>query len=100
MTMRRSLLLLTVLLASLPAFTQTRSAVPARLSNFAAPIPNPKDEPVMPLAKPNTTVHTDATIEAMIGATRYDRQTNRSIPNRMYYYPDGKMAATWTMGMA
>jgi hypothetical protein len=97
--MKRSILLIIVLLAFSPAFAQTKSLVPSRLADIAAPVPNLADVPLLPLAKPNTTVHTDATIEQMIGVTKYDRQTNRSVQNRMYYYPDGKIAATWTMGM-
>lgn len=37
--------------------------------------------------------------ESVIGQTRYDLQTNSTIANRSYYYEDGTMAFTWTMGL-
>ncbi|MCF8367612.1 MAG: T9SS type A sorting domain-containing protein [Bacteroidales bacterium] len=39
------------------------------------------------------------TQEDLIGVTRYDNQSNASIPKKMYLYDDGTMAATWTMSM-
>jgi len=96
--MKKEFVLMLIMLAGLPAFTQVLSPVPSRLQKVAASVPNPGDEPVMPLARPDFTVHSDATLEATIGATKYDRQTNRSIQERLYYYPDGKMGAAWIMG--
>lgn len=37
--------------------------------------------------------------EEQIGDTRYDNQSNASIPKKMYVYPDGTIAATWTRSM-
>lgn len=37
--------------------------------------------------------------EEQIGDTRYDIQTNASIPNRIYRYDDGTIGAIWTRGM-
>jgi hypothetical protein len=37
--------------------------------------------------------------EEDIGETFYDKQSNRAVANRIYCYPDGTMAATWTFGM-
>lgn len=37
--------------------------------------------------------------EEQIGVTVYDNQSNASIPKKMYLYPDGTIAATWTRGM-
>jgi hypothetical protein len=37
--------------------------------------------------------------ENLIGDTRYDNQSNASIPNRIYLYDDGTIAATWTRSM-
>lgn len=37
--------------------------------------------------------------EVQIGDTRYDNQSNASIPKKMYLYPDGTIAATWTRAM-
>ena len=37
--------------------------------------------------------------ESIIGITRYDLQTNKSVPNRVYLYPDGTIGATFTYGI-
>ena len=37
--------------------------------------------------------------EEQIGESRYDNQSNASIPKKMYVYPDGTIAATWTRSM-
>jgi len=37
--------------------------------------------------------------EEIIGETTYDLQTNGSCQNRVYYYEDGFIGATWTYGM-
>ncbi|MCD4791097.1 MAG: T9SS type A sorting domain-containing protein [Bacteroidales bacterium] len=36
--------------------------------------------------------------DIVIGETRYDLQTNNSVQNRIFAYPDGTIGATWTMG--
>jgi hypothetical protein len=38
-------------------------------------------------------------VEEEIGDTRYDNQSNASIPKKIYYYDDGTIAATWTRSM-
>lgn len=38
--------------------------------------------------------------ETMIGGTVYDNQSNASVANRIYAYPDGSVAATWIFGKA
>lgn len=37
--------------------------------------------------------------ETVIGSSFYDLQSNANVQNRVYVYPDGKIGATWTMGM-
>jgi len=37
--------------------------------------------------------------ETLIGGTIYDTQTNASVGNRCYVYPDGTVAGVWTMGL-
>lgn len=37
--------------------------------------------------------------EEVIGITQYDLQSNASLANRMTWFPDGTMAAVWTMGL-
>lgn len=38
-------------------------------------------------------------METPIGMTLYDLQSNSSVQNRIYAYPDGTVGAVWTMGM-
>ena len=45
-----------------------------------------------------TVKSTSEVIETLIGGTVYDTQTNGSVSNRCYVYPDGTVAGVWTMG--
>jgi hypothetical protein len=38
--------------------------------------------------------------EESIGQTRYDLQTNQSVQNRVYAFPDGTVGAVWTRGIS
>ena len=38
--------------------------------------------------------------EEVIGQTRYDLQTNQSVQNRVYAFPDHTIGAVWTRGIA
>jgi len=51
-----------------------------------------------PLQPVNATVASKSALVDELGTTRYDLQTNASVQNRIYVYPDGTMAGTWTMG--
>ena len=51
------------------------------------------------MANPYVKSGIDDVEEEQIGDTRYDNQSNASIPKKMYLYPDGTIAATWTRGM-
>jgi len=44
-------------------------------------------------------VKQNSLFEDIIGNTRYDSQTNFSMQNRFYLYPDGTMGGVWTHGM-
>jgi len=76
----------------------------AQLSKFATRyekrvLKDISDNPVLNLSQPsNNMVQSKAALEAILGTTRYDLQTNESIQNRFYVYPDGTMAGVWTMG--
>jgi hypothetical protein len=50
----------------------------------------------------NPTVNKSApgVVETLIGGTVYDNQTNGSVANRIYAFPDGTIAATWIFGNA
>ncbi|MFU8842747.1 MAG: T9SS type A sorting domain-containing protein [Bacteroidales bacterium] len=50
---------------------------------------------------PGTTYSTSSLMldEALIGDSRYDNQSNASIPQKVFLYDDGTIAATWTRSM-
>ncbi|HRY97989.1 MAG TPA: T9SS type A sorting domain-containing protein [Bacteroidales bacterium] len=55
-----------------------------------------------PMAAPRNTI-SEATAaqpieETKIGETRWDDQSNASLQNRLYLFPDGTLGATWVMG--
>ena len=53
----------------------------------------------IPFSKPvNKFVSALGVFETMIGSTLYDAQTNSSVANRIFAYPDGTIGAVWTMG--
>ena len=55
------------------------------------------DIPVInPQQMANPAVNSKAILEDDLGQTRYDLQTNQSIQNRIYVFPDGTIAGTWT----
>jgi hypothetical protein len=93
--------------------------IPARLKNQAAiKVQGAVDLPISPIAaenqyvapKPNKVAHkvtgnsvlktknTLAVSETLIGTTKYDLQTNGSVQNRLFVYPDGTIGATFTYG--
>ncbi|MCX6267940.1 MAG: T9SS type A sorting domain-containing protein [Bacteroidetes bacterium] len=48
----------------------------------------------------NVSVHSKSTLDEIIGASRYDMQSNSAMMSRLYLWPDGTLAGTWTRGMA
>jgi hypothetical protein len=48
----------------------------------------------------NPFVSTIKAPDVVIGGTRYDLQSNSTMANRIYAYPDGTMGATWIKGEA
>ncbi|HRY32364.1 MAG TPA: T9SS type A sorting domain-containing protein [Bacteroidales bacterium] len=81
---------------------QNRVAVPA-LKNISKSRPAP--DASVPGAHflyraPNPLVKSSlASVETLIGETRYDLQTNQACQNRLVRFPDGSMSAVWTFGM-
>ena len=39
-------------------------------------------------------------VETNIGTTRYDLQSNQSVQNRLYMFPDGTLGGIWTRGIS
>ena len=98
--MKRILFLLIILLP-FSGYTQKRVIATKQLRNQAVTrhqIPTLVDE-----IESNTGTYVKSVgfemEEEQIGDTRYDNQSNASIPNRIYYYDDGTIAATWTRSM-
>jgi len=82
-------------------FAQTRISPPQHLRNIGIPY-HISSHAVPQFEKHfNPYVQTKAVLfdEEEIGNTRYDNQSNASIPNKMYLYDDGTIAATWTRSM-
>jgi hypothetical protein len=73
------------------ALLQKKPLVDEQVPNPAVALPN-----YSPVAK--TLKSAPGVVETLIGRTVYDSQTNSAVANRIYAYPDGTMAAVWTMG--
>jgi hypothetical protein len=70
---------------------QTKRAVDENGNPSAAYKPN--QSPVF-----KSTSNIPGVVEEQIGGTTYDVQSNASVSNRIYAYPDGTIAGIWTMG--
>ena len=98
--MKKSLLFVIAVLFSVSLFSQNRAQVPAALKNLAVKTPaHSLKDPIQnsQIVSPVELNRTKAFSEEEIGQTVYDLMTNRSCYNRTYLYPDGTIAAVWTM---
>ena len=95
--MKKSFLFLLAMVSGLFMTAQNRPADNARLIQR---VPyQVMDQPVLnPAQTFNPTTNSKAVLEDDIGSTRYDSQTNESIQNRIVFFPDGTIGATWTKG--
>lgn len=99
--MKQNFLLLCIVTFSLTSFSQNRAVISKQLRDQAMEKPGHSvidigyDLQDVPL-KLNSDFSPE---EEQIGDTRYDNQSNASIPNRVYLYDDGTIGATWTRGM-
>ncbi len=80
--------------AKIPADKANITSVGTDLPTFADPIGSST------LYRPGDGPRSTGVNETEIGASVYDLQSNSNIQNRIYAYPDGTVAATWTMGFA
>jgi hypothetical protein len=78
---------------------QQRLMIPSEFENLAVSQSPPLDNPVLPMQQYKRSSTDNPLFENVIGATRYDMQTNASCQNRFYLYPDGTMGGIWTYGM-
>jgi len=97
--MKKVLLLSAIVTLSVFTFAQTRTNVPKDVREWAVERVAPTLETmnlshdVLPSSSPQ-----DDPEEAIIGKTYYDLQTNTSMQNRLYVYPDGTAAGVFTFG--
>jgi hypothetical protein len=85
-----------LLVICIPAMAMAHSKyAKAPLHSFPA---NSIKNQIMPAQPGNPLTNTKAALEDLLGSTIYDMQTNATIQNRMYVYPDGSMVGTWTRG--
>lgn len=96
--MKRTLFLLIALSVTFAGFTQKRVIVPQSLRDVS--VIKQIDQNTPPQFENNTNPLVKSAgfslDEEQIGDTRYDNQSNASIPNRIYLYPDGTIGAIWT----
>ncbi|MCB0804896.1 MAG: T9SS type A sorting domain-containing protein [Bacteroidales bacterium] len=99
--MKQVYLFLIATFVVIAGYSQHRTLVPEKLRKEAYPY-NPAQLEVMHsgqfsapwLKQSNTFVE-----EEVIGQTRYDNQSNASIPKKVVYFDDGTIGATWTRSM-
>lgn len=97
--MKKLYLILVLVTFSLLTLAQKTTIDP---SNIMLPYYNSSRNMVVPFTQqPNNSVHAPTAFnETVLGNTYWDLQSSNSAPpNRFYVYPDGQMAAVWTMGM-
>ncbi|MBN2173411.1 MAG: T9SS type A sorting domain-containing protein, partial [Bacteroidales bacterium] len=99
--MKKFTILILILSFFIGLTAQKRVEPPRHLRNIAIPYHlsylenQPYEQPYNPYVNPPKSYFE----EEQIGNTLYDNQSNASIPNRIYLYNDGTIAATWTRSM-
>ena len=101
--MKRLLLLSLALGFALVTFAQQATRVNSDLLKRSHQVEytQPNDN-ITSFAKPATTASNQNKLafdEVQLGDTYYDLQSNYSLSNRFYIFPDGTMGAVWTRGM-
>lgn len=105
--MKKSLLLLLVLGLSYSVFAQSFVTKPSANAKTDASLQVrfASDEITnmngyTPNYQPTVYKSAPGVVETLIGSTLYDNQSNASVANRIYAFPDGTVAATWIFGLA
>lgn len=98
--MKNLLLNFLIVIIALPGFTQKRPEFSKEWRNYAVKNTQQIEQnsdvvKTLPLPSYKSSPNVE---EQEIGGTRYDLQSNSSCQNRLVYYPDGTIGATWTMG--
>jgi hypothetical protein len=98
--MKKSLLILLTLAFVQLVVAQNRQIQPKEwYKTVQVEKPSPQVEPATFFEGETPIVSAALPPDVVIGETWYDLQTNGSLLPRMWVYPDGTMAATWTRGM-
>ncbi len=98
--MKKLLLISAVLILGTSAFAQNqRSVISKRQQDISVPRSSHVDGYIAPQQTYNGTVNSKSVMEDVIGATRYDAQSNGSMAQRLYLSSDGKINAVWTRGL-
>jgi hypothetical protein len=75
-------------------------AQPKRFVDHERRVPaSPVNSLVIPSRPANILTASWPSYPELVGHTVYDMQSNASVQNRLYLYPDGMMAGIWTKGM-
>ncbi len=101
--MKRLLLLSLILSFAFTGFSQTAKTVDQDLLKRSVQVEytQPNDDITNFAKQPGATSNQYELMvdETQIGDTYYDLQSNYSLSNRFYIFPDGTMGAVWTRGM-
>lgn len=97
--MKKTTLFLAAFCLTATAFAQHKRVAPsAALENLVLPAPVLIDDYNNYLQPVNGTVNSKAALDEVIGSSAvYDQQTNATVPNRLYLWPDGAVSACWMM---
>ncbi len=102
--MKKSLFFVALILSGAIVFAQTKAVfknhkINSALKNYSVKVPIKKvmKEYTSPVEMTPSVVKTTAIPEA-VGSTYYDLQTNATTDHRIFYYPDGTIGLTFTMG--
>ncbi len=99
--MKKLLLISLVMIFGITVFAQGQKRLEQKsLQTLSMPASVAIDNQLFaPINPGNTVVNSKAALDEVIGATRYDMQTNGSCQNRFYVNEDGTMTGTWTRGL-
>ena len=98
--MKRILLFTIMLMFGIGVMAQQRPVTISKsIQNKVLPAPVAIDN-VNTFNQPaNVVVNSKSVLDDVIGASRYDMQSNASMMSRLYLWPDGSLSGTWTRGM-
>jgi hypothetical protein len=97
--MKKVVFTLMVLSITLAVAAQQRAVISRSLQDKAVLSPKWNGQADVPVQGVNTTVNTKSVADEVMGTSRYDNQTNGSMPNRMILWPDNTISASWMRAM-